>query len=194
MSTPLHQRLHDFNNLLTIISGFGEVMRSRLKPDDPLHALAEEIVKAAARATELVGQMRSLDEPAETPKAHRRETLLLADDEDAVRALSRDILREKGYTVLEACHGREALQVAANHAGPIHLLVSDVVMPELGGRQLAERLRQSRPEMKVLFVSGFTDDEAVCQSVRKAAVHFLAKPFTPLALAAKVRAVLDQPG
>jgi CheY-like chemotaxis protein len=189
---------HDFNNLLTIINGFGEVLRNRLKPGDPLHPLADEIVKAADRAAELTGRLRAFSRqhqeaegtPPSAPRGH--ETLLLADDEVAVRALSGDVLRQSGYTVLEAGHGHEALRVAEGHAGPIHLLVSDVVMPELDGRQLAERLRQVRPELKVLFVSGYTGDEELRQGVRQAAVHFLPKPYTPLALATKVRAVLDQ--
>ncbi len=119
------------------------------------------------------------------------ETVLLAEDEDAVRALSRQVLRSCGYTVLEARHGEEALRVCEREKGAIHLLVSDVVMPGLGGRQLAERLRAVHPEMKVLYLSGYTDDAVVRHGVLEAEVNFLQKPFTPAALAHKVREALD---
>lgn len=119
------------------------------------------------------------------------ETLLLVEDDDAVRALSRHVLRECGYTLLEATHGREAIRVAQSHDGPIHLVLSDVVMPYLGGRQLAERLAEERPGLKMLFVSGYTDDAVVRHGILESDVAFLQKPFTPSALANKVRAVLD---
>jgi two-component system cell cycle sensor histidine kinase/response regulator CckA len=92
---------------------------------------------------------------------------------------------------LEANDGREAIRVAQNHDGPIHLVMSDVVMPYLGGRQLADQLEGVRPGLKILFVSGYTDDAVVRNGVLEADVAFLQKPFTPTALAQKVRAVLD---
>jgi CheY-like chemotaxis protein len=119
------------------------------------------------------------------------ETLLLVEDEDAVRALARHILRSCGYTLLEARDGLEAIRVAQNHDGPIHLVVSDVVMPHLGGRQLAERLAGVHPGLKMLFLSGYTDDTVIRHGILEAEVAFLQKPFTPTALAQKVRAVLD---
>ena len=119
------------------------------------------------------------------------ETVLLVEDEDAVRALARIVLRQAGYHVLDAGHGAEALRLCAAYRGPIHLLVSDVVMPEFGGRELAERLAEEYPEMKVLFMSGYTDDAVVRHGVLRDEVAFLQKPFTPAALARKVREVLD---
>ncbi len=121
------------------------------------------------------------------------ETVLLVEDEDALRSLGRFVLQGAGYRVLEASDGKEALAVAAQYEGPIHLLASDVVMPELGGRQLAERLRTSRPGMKTLFLSGYTDDAVVRHGVLHETVHFLQKPFSPLGLTRKVREVLDAP-
>jgi two-component system, cell cycle sensor histidine kinase and response regulator CckA len=120
------------------------------------------------------------------------ETLLLVEDEDAVRALARHVLRSCGYTLLEAIDGGEAIRVAQNHDGPIHLVVSDVVMPHLGGRQLVERLEGVRPGLKMLFLSGYPDDAVVRHGILEADVAFLQKPFTPTALAQKVRAVLDE--
>jgi two-component system, cell cycle sensor histidine kinase and response regulator CckA len=102
--------------------------------------------------------------------------------------------RVAGYTVLEANHGGEAVRLAERYDGPVHLLVSDVVMPEMGGRVLAERLAAARPGMKVLFVSGYTDDAVVRHGVLEAEMAFLQKPFTPGLLARKVRNVLDQRG
>ena len=119
------------------------------------------------------------------------ETVLLVEDEEAVRSLTRIVLQGAGYRVLEASDGGEALIVAGGHEGPIHLLLSDVVMPVLSGRQLAERLLALHPEIKVLFQSGYTDDAVVRHGVLQEKVHFLQKPYSPAALAAKVREVLD---
>jgi two-component system cell cycle sensor histidine kinase/response regulator CckA len=127
--------------------------------------------------------------PVDLPKG--TETLLLVEDEPAVRALDRRVLTNCGYTVLEAKDGRDALRVADAHTGPIHLLVSDVVMPHLGGRHLAEKLLSLRPGLKVLFVSGYTDDAVVRHGVGSE-FAFLPKPFTPAGLARKVREVLER--
>jgi len=138
-----------------------------------------------AAAEERNGGAKPLDAPG------GNETVLLVEDEDAVRALGRIVLRQAGYNVLDAGNGAEALQVCAAYRGPIHLLLSDVVMPEFGGRELAERLVEEYPEMKVLFMSGYTDDAVVRHGVLRDEVAFLQKPFTPAALARKVRDVLD---
>jgi PAS domain S-box-containing protein len=132
----------------------------------------------------------SLPSPKTTLKG--RETLLIAEDESAVLGIIRLALRSQGYTVLEASGGAQALRVAQAHSGPIHLLVTDVVMPELGGRELAERLSALRPGLKILYLSGYTDDAVVRHGVREAQTAFLQKPFTPGKLAAKIREVLDQ--
>lgn len=120
-----------------------------------------------------------------------RETVLLVEDEQAVRMLAADTLRKCGYTVLEASQGEEALGIAQRHKGPINLLVSDVVMPRMGGRQLAQCLAPVRPEMRVLYLSGYTDDAVVRHGVLEDEVAFLQKPFSPLVLAHRVREVLD---
>jgi CheY-like chemotaxis protein len=123
-----------------------------------------------------------------------RETILLVEDEDAVRTLTRMVVQANGYTVLEASDPKEALHIAAHQQEPIQLLVSDVMMPGLGGPQLAERLLGQRPGLKVLFLSGYTDDAIVRQGVLQEEVNFLQKPFSTAALVQKVRAVLDAAG
>jgi PAS domain S-box-containing protein len=123
---------------------------------------------------------------------HGCETILLVEDEDAVRKITKLTLQSLGYAVLEAQNGDEAFRVCERHAKPIHLLMTDVVMPEIGGRQVAERLSACRPNIKVLFLSGYTDDAVVRHGIMKAEVAFLQKPFTALGLARKVREVLDQ--
>ncbi|HMP06899.1 MAG TPA: MEDS domain-containing protein [Lacipirellulaceae bacterium] len=128
--------------------------------------------------------------PGLGPAPRGTETLLLVEDEDAVRALTRFTLQQCGYTVLEAAHGEEAIRIATNHREKIHLLVTDVVMPGMGGRVLADRLLSLRPEMKILYLSGYTDDAVVRHGILHEEVNFLQKPFSPKALAHQVRAVL----
>jgi two-component system, cell cycle sensor histidine kinase and response regulator CckA len=123
---------------------------------------------------------------------HGNETILLVEDEAAVRGLTQLALQTHGYTVLEASNGKEALNVCAQHQGPIHLVMTDVVMPDMGGRQVAERLKADKPEIKVLFLSGYTDDAVVRHGILQSEVAFIQKPFSPVALANKVREVLDQ--
>jgi len=122
------------------------------------------------------------------------ETLLLVEDEESVRVMMRTILAERGYRVLEAASGAEALEVATRHAGTIDLLATDIVMPGMNGGQLAEALRQQRPGVKALFLSGYGDDSLARQGILEAEAAFLQKPFQLAALAQKVRAVLDGKG
>jgi len=141
------------------------------------------------RVAQVAGPVESPPLPA--PSAHGRETILLVEDETAVRDLARDILQANGYRVLEARHGSEALRICERHAGPIHLMLTDVVMPGMSGRQLAERLAPLQPTMTVLYMSGYTNNAIVHRGVLDARTAFLQKPFTPDALARKVREGLD---
>ena len=119
------------------------------------------------------------------------ETILLLEDNDDIREIAREILTEQGYTLLEAADGDRALQLSTGRPGPIHLLLTDVVMTGMDGGKLAEQLLATRPEMKVLYISGYTDRFMVHSGVLHREQGFLRKPFTPLGLARKVRAALD---
>jgi two-component system, cell cycle sensor histidine kinase and response regulator CckA len=119
------------------------------------------------------------------------ETVLVTEDVAAVRTVARQMLERYGYTVLEAPDGTTALRLAEKHHGAIQLLLTDVVMPDVSGRELATQLLALRPDMKVLYMSGYTDDAVVRHGVLQEGIAYLQKPFTPDSLARKVRAVLD---
>jgi two-component system, cell cycle sensor histidine kinase and response regulator CckA len=127
--------------------------------------------------------------PAESPQGS--ETILVVEDEEMVRGLVCQILRNKGYRVLEASNGEEGLLVCRQQSSPIHIMVTDVVMPGMNGRDLANRVASIRPAMKVLFMSGYSEDAVVSDGVLDRGLTFIQKPFTPEALAWKVREVLE---
>jgi PAS domain S-box-containing protein len=122
------------------------------------------------------------------------ETVLVVEDEDGVRELLWKVLTDHGHTVLEARHGRDALSVAAGYDHPIHLVVTDVVMPEMGASQLVDGLLAERPDLKVLYISGYTDEEITRRGVTQVEAAFIHKPFSSVELMQKVRGVLDTVG
>ena len=133
-------------------------------------------------------------EKAETRQLRSRdggETILLVEDEEPLRAVTRDVLLQSGFEVLEASGGWQALENAERHHGPIHLLLTDVVMPGMNGPTLAEKLGSSHPEMRVLYMSGYTDYAVGRKGILESGVHLIAKPYTRQTLLSKVYAVLD---
>lgn len=133
------------------------------------------------------------DRPRLLPLRRGSETILLIEDEPGVRKLARTVLQSQGYKVLEAQNGSEALLLSDRPGETLHMLLTDVVMPGLSGPEVAAALRQQRPALKVLYMSGYTNDSALRDRVSQAASAFLPKPFTPQELLSKVRAVLDEP-
>lgn len=118
------------------------------------------------------------------------ETILLVDDEDYIRELVSAILAIEGYNILEAESGPKAIQVAEDYAGPIHLLLTDVVMSPMSGSDLVREIGPRRPDTKILYISGFPDDAIVQYGINQSQVSFLAKPFTPKILVQKIRSIL----
>jgi CheY-like chemotaxis protein len=137
-------------------------------------------------------------EPSAASKADRRrlpggtETLLLVEDEAAVRSSARRLLERQGYTVLEARHGADALRIVEESGRQIDLVVTDLVMPEMGGKELAERLRTYRPGLKVLFMSGYTEKAIAAGGVMPPNTGFVEKPFTVEQLMRRLREILDE--
>jgi CheY-like chemotaxis protein len=140
--------------------------------DEPLEEWAEMVVEG------------------EIPRG--KETILIVEDFEEVRQLTRQVLERQGYQVLEAGDGNATLLVCEKYKGQIHLMMTDVVMPGMSGRELADRIKSSHPEMKVLYTSGYADDTIVHYGVSRDRVNYLQKPFTMEGLARKVREVLDK--
>ncbi|MGL4554375.1 MAG: response regulator, partial [Gemmataceae bacterium] len=159
-----------------------------------------EVSSQVGRGTTVRVYLPRIEEPAPTAASGEadtlvegRETVLVVEDEDTVRQILKLVLTRAGYVVLEASNGLEGLAVAAAHAGAIHLVLTDLVMPKLSGREMADRLVALRPGLKTLYLSGYTEDMVVHQGVGADAVNFLQKPFALAALAKKVRDILDGP-
>jgi len=129
---------------------------------------------------------------SEASSLEGRETILLAEDSESLREIARDYLESLGYTIIEATSGKEALQRARDFKGSIDLLLTDVVMPEMGGMELAEKLLAIYPGVKVIFTSGYTDDAVVRKGVQDPGVMFIQKPYRPKALARKIREILGK--
>jgi CheY-like chemotaxis protein len=158
-----------------------------------------DIYSALGKGTSAKVYLPRVDQPelVESPEQRAQaskgtETILVAEDDDMVRSLVKETLQRHGYDVLDAAGPVEAQKISDGHRGNIHLLITDVVMPKINGRDLATRLLRRRPTMKVLYMSGYTDGAVVNNGILRKEVAFLQKPFTPAALADKVREVLEE--
>jgi PAS domain S-box-containing protein len=159
--------------------------------ESPLsESLAQQSVADAPQAQEQPS--RTAPSLATAPKG--TETILVVEDQDGIRDIVRESLRRNGYKVLIAVDGNEALQMAGGYSDPIHLLITDLIMPNIGGRELAQRLTPARPGMKVLFMSGYSEHSALDIEATSQSASVLQKPFSLDALARTVRCVLDEPG
>lgn len=191
------QIAHDFNNLLTVIMGFTEFVLERLPPEEQAHRDAIEIRAAAERAGKLTKQLLALSgQPIgdqtraatadATPQHTKAATILLAEDEQAVRLFLEQVLRRAGHTVISTRSGPDALDAGLQTRG-IDLFISDVVMPGLSGPEVANRLRDTHPRMKTLFLSGYARHSALPEQVSTDPRAFLQKPFTIETFTARVR-------
>ena len=135
--------------------------------------------------------VRAKNKPISSESLTGSETILVAEDENNLRQLACEILRKHGYNVLEAANGGSALLKCEKYKNPIHLILSDVVMPEMSGLELVNRLLSIHPEMKVLYMSGYTDDAVIRHGILEDKVQFLQKPFSPISLLEKIRTILD---
>jgi CheY-like chemotaxis protein len=202
---------HELNNLLTVIQINAEFLLDSTGENPATAEELEEIQRASRRASILARQLLASsrlqpfdaksaeaalkrkasaksNEPEKPPRVG--ETILLVEDEAAVRSLAKRILTTKGYRVLEASDGAIALRVAAGHVGEIDLVLTDVAMPNLGGRGMVEELKELSPQMRVLFMSGYPKEEVFPEKGRIDQTPYLQKPFSSETLFAEVRAAL----
>jgi CheY-like chemotaxis protein len=194
---------HDLNNLLTSIKGLAALALQDLAASHPLRRDLEEIRNAAVRATALTTQLKTMSgrrtaEPAAAaptaadPGRSQGQVILVADDEESVRRLVVRVLERAGYRVLQAGNVADALSQAEAAEGRIDLLLTDVVMPGGGGQQLHRLISSRWPGVRVLYVSGYTDDADVRREAEGPDGGYLGKPFAPEELIATVRRVLDR--
>ena len=165
-------------------------VESRLKESKPKQS-PQEIKVRESKIEPLSSFLKTAPSVSSAPKG--TETVLVVEDQDGIRDIVRESLRRNGYKVLIAVDGNEALQMASSYPDPIHLLVTDLVMPNIGGRELAQRLTPQRPAMKILFMSGYSEHSALDIEETGASATVLQKPFSLDALARSVRRVLDEP-
>lgn len=206
---------HDFNNLLTAINAYAELASSRLPQGHPAMGMLEEIRKAGERASAITGRLPEIGRgkaeasgtPARAagrpipgdpvrdaagpgrsagPSGSARRTVLVVDDDENVRSLAATALRGAGCQVLEASGAREAMFLHEQHPGPIHVLLTDVIMPGRSGRELALDLQRLRTGIRTIFMSGYTGDILLEQGLETSRALLLGKPFTSAQLAAKL--------
>jgi CheY-like chemotaxis protein len=159
-----------------------------------------QVESELGRGTSFFIYLPALSEEAVAERTQHRdatpqgtETVLLVEDEEMLRGLLKSFLEGRGYTVLQAAHGEEAIRLCQEHGETIQLLLTDVVMPVKGGRELADWVRLHHPHMRVLYMSGYTEDAVLRHGVEADGAHFIQKPFSTAALARKVREVLGSP-
>jgi two-component system, cell cycle sensor histidine kinase and response regulator CckA len=182
---------HELNDVLTAMLALIEFTNANLSPDSPAREDITAIGELAARAALLVKELK--DGVASSP-GQATETILVVEDELPVRQVICRALTADGYTILEAENGEGALDAAARHNAPIHLVITDIVMPEMSGTELSSHLRRWYPSMRILFISGYAHDSVPREHFAEGAgARFLAKPFTVEQLKTEVRRMLNAP-
>lgn len=193
---------HDFNNLLQVILGYCEVLQQQTGLPAPTRKMISEIHRAGASARNLTRRLLAFSRQHTTQDADKginpglsrgTETILLVDDAASLRQLTRQLLEDCGYKVLESGDPAEALRLAGEYPGPLPLMITDLFLPGFSGLVLARKLAPFRPETKVLYASGCDDDSIVHLGLRGHDYGFLEKPFTRDELLRKVRELLDSP-
>ncbi|CAN5638876.1 hypothetical protein BH23GEM1_BH23GEM1_05860 [soil metagenome] len=196
---------HELNNLLAAIQGNADLMRGEFGGVEAIKEGLDEIDKAVARARDIARKLLAesvqhpevqheaalTPQPRATLHASRGKTVLVADDEEPVRRVASRLLARNGYTVREAANGAEALRMLAAGNGEIDLLVTDIIMPEMGGLELARRVATDFPELPILLISGYSDSEELGQSI-PAGLDLLQKPFSGTDLTAAVARCLQR--
>jgi CheY-like chemotaxis protein len=184
--------VRDIGNILTAINAYSSMVLEDLPPG-PQRELVREIQKVGEHGATLTRKLRQLGQAkaSERVRAVGRETILLVEDEETVRFIAARVLRQSGYTVLEARTGEEALLLAERWGNSIHLVLTDRVLPGMPGGELAHRLTARQPQIRALLMSGYPPDEGIPSGVVPADVKHLMKPFNVATLTARVREVLD---
>ena len=184
----------DFNDLLSVIIGYADLAAEKsLSTDGMSPGRIEGVGKAGRSATDLTNQILSFSPSSfHSPGSFcGKETLLVVEDTNSLRKLLRDILEHSGYTVLDAASGQEGLAAAARHRGEIHLILSDVIMPEMSGSDFGRAMQRVLPSSKVVFMSGYPGSVVAGYDVDLTVPPVLQKPFTREALLQSVRCALD---
>jgi signal transduction histidine kinase len=174
---------------LSVVHGIVKQFRGKIGVYSEPHLGSVFKIYLPVVASDLVFEEKN---PTTTPRLRGNETVLIVDDESAIREIAEQALKAGGYMVFCASNGNEAMQIVKGLAKPIDLLVTDVVMPGMSGRELAEKLVEIQPSIKVLYLSGYTDDSVVRHGLSHSQVNFLQKPFTPRSLAQKIRSLFEK--
>lgn len=195
---------HDFNNILAAIMGYAQLVLMKMKPDDPLRRDVERLAEAAQRAVSLAQSLPAYSrKQAETPAPGERkaaepavtggtETVLVAEDDEASRRLEATVLKHFGYTVIEAVDGEDAVRKFVEYKDVLQAVVLDVIMPKKNGAEVYREIKAIRPDVKVIFSSGYTEDILEREGILAEGAVLLLKPVMPKELVRKVREALDQ--
>ncbi len=194
---------HDFSNILTTIIGYSDMIMMESDLKGSVRRRIQEIKDSSLRAAALIQQLLAFDRKPDAMQLGERESggvdractgcesILLVEDDETLGRLIISVMEKYGYKIFWAVDGPEALGIRENENNAVDLLITDVIMPGMGGKELADRLQARYPDLKVLYTSGYADDVIVHRGILEEGIAFLQKPFSPRSLALKTREVLD---